>query len=66
VNACRQARLAIGQPHHRPITTLVRDELEHVGSDAHRILRDQRENVFRSKVTARSMFGRARPATNSR
>ena len=40
----RQTRLPISHPHHRPVTTLVGQELEHVGGPyLERVLRDDRE-----------------------
>ena len=46
---------------------LVGQELEHVRRrDLHRVLADHREERLQVEATARSVFGLARPATNSR
>ena len=40
----RQPRLPVRQPHHRPVTPLMRQELEHIRrGDLHRVLPDHRE-----------------------
>jgi hypothetical protein len=45
----------------------VREEVEHIGGDhLGRLVVDHREEGLQTSATARSVFGRARPATNSR
>jgi hypothetical protein len=53
--------------HHRPIAALLGQELEHISrDDLERSFATTVKNAFRSDATARNVFGRARPATNSR
>jgi hypothetical protein len=60
----RQPGLSVRQPHDAAVT---RQELEDVNSgDLDRLLADMAKNVFMSKATAGSVFGRHRLATNSR
>jgi hypothetical protein len=54
-------------PHHRPVTPLISQELEHsAAATSTGLFRTTRKNAFKPKATVRSVFGRHRPATNSR
>jgi hypothetical protein len=65
--AGRQPPLAVADPNHPAVTTLMGEEVEHIcGDDLAGCLPTTPKNVFRSCATARSVFARARPATNAR
>ena len=58
-SSARQPRLPVRQPHHRPVSPLIGQEIEHVRCcDLDRSFPITVKNVFRLKATARSVFGR--------
>jgi hypothetical protein len=61
------AQTPVYQPGHTAVPTLVGQEIKHIGGgDLSRVLPVTVKNAFGSNATARSVFGRHRPATNSR